>query len=158
MKTQKRTLLLIAVLGLVTMACGTLSVANQSDYKVLVSVTLPGASRADSHLYQAGEVYDYYPDTGGEYTISVIPQEDYVAEMDRLRASIAFEIFAYQSVIRPEHVLELTEKLANIERTLSSLTTHACSGRLMEDENVRATINLTKEAEIILQCPSVGED
>ena len=159
MKNNKRKLIVLtAVFGLITLACSatTLSVANQSDYKALVSVTLPGASGADSHLYQPGEVYDYYPDSGGTYTISVIPQEDYVAEMDRLRAQILFELYGYQDVIRPNYVVELTEKLATIDKTLSSLTTHSCSGRIMEESNILATINMTKESQIELFCPKRG--
>ena len=50
---RKRIVLLTVVFGLITLACSTttLSVANQSDYKALVSVTLPGANSTDSHMY-----------------------------------------------------------------------------------------------------------
>jgi hypothetical protein len=140
-----------------TLACNTLSVSNQSDYKVLVSVVLPGASGADSHIYQPGEVYDYYPGSGGRYTISVIPQEDYVAEMDELKANIILALTTKYDVMQPNVFVELTEKLAKIEKTLSSLTTHSCSGNLMDESNVMATINMTKDGEISLYCPSVGQ-
>jgi hypothetical protein len=140
-----------------TLACNTLSVSNQSDYKVLVSVVLPGASGADSHIYQPGEVYDYYPGSGGRYTISVIPQEDYVAEMDELKANIILALTTKYDVMQPNVFVELTEKLAKIEKTLSSLTTHSCSGNLMDESNLMATINMTKDGEISLYCPSVGQ-
>jgi len=152
---KRRLTLLAAVFGLITLACGTLSVSNQSNYKVLVSVTLPGASSTDSHIYQPGEVYDYSTESGGSYTLSVILQEDYVAEMDRLRTSILLTLYGYQTVIRPAYVVELTEQLASIDKTLSSLTTHSCTGNLMEDSNVMATINMTKEGKITLYCPSL---
>ena len=156
-KTKRRLILVMAVYGLITLACSktNLSVANQSDYKVLVSVTLPGASGADSHIYLPGEVHDYNAGSGGSYTISVIPQEDYVAAMDKIRENIILTLYSYQDVIRPKYVVELTEKLANIDRTLSSLTAHACSGNLMEESNVMATINITNEGKIELYCPSL---
>ncbi len=151
-KNKRKLVLLIAVLGLFTMACSmtTLSVANQSEFKALVSVTLPGASGADSHVYQPGEVYDYRPGSGGSYTISVIPQEDYVAEMDKMRALIIRTLYGYEQSIMPKTFVELTEQLADIDRKLSSLTTHSCQGNLMEDSNVMATINITKEGQITL--------
>jgi hypothetical protein len=157
-KNKRKLVLLIVVLGLFTMACSmtTLSVANQSDYKVLVSVTLPGASGADSHVYQPGEVYDYRPGSGGSFTISVIPQEDYVAEMDKLRAVIVRALFDYQQSIIPETLIDLTEQLADIDRNLSSLTTHSCQGNIMEDSNVMATINISKDGQITLYCPSLS--
>ena len=159
MKNNKRKLIVLtAVLGLITLACSTttLSVANQSDYKALVSVTLPGSGGADSHVYQPGEVYDYYPGSGGSYTISVIPQEDYVAEMDKLRNTIILAMYKYEDIIIPKTFVELTEQLANIDRTLSSLTTHSCQGNLMEDSNVLATINISKDGQITLYCPSLS--
>ena len=146
--------LLAVVFALMTLACGTLSVANQSEFKALVSVTLPGASSADSHLYKPGEVYDYYPESSGPYTVSIIPQEDYIAQMDSLRAQILFVLYGYQTAIRPEYVVELTEQLANIDRTLSSLTTHSCSGNFIEDSNITTTIKMSKESQITLNCPS----
>ena len=157
--TKRRLILVGAVFGLIPLACSTstLSVSNQSNFKALVSVTLPGASGADSHVYQPGEVFDYYPGSGGSYTISVIPQEDYVAEMDRLRATIIHAMVDYRDVIQPDIAVELTEKLASIDRTLSSLTTHSCSGNMMDDSNVMATINMTKESKINLYCPSLGQ-
>jgi len=155
MRNAKRRLVLAAVVcGLLTLACGTLSVANKSEYKALVSVTLPGASSIDSHLYKPGEVYDYSPESAGPYTVSVIPQEDYIAEMDRLRAQILFVLYGYQTVIRPEYVVELTEQLANIDRALSSLTTHSCSGNFIEDTEITATFDMSKEGQITLNCPS----
>ena len=153
----RKLLLLITLLGLLTLACNTLSVANKSEYKVLVSVVLPGASGADSHIYQPGEVYDYYPGSGGRYTISVSPQEEYVAEMDKLRANIVLALTTKYDVMQPGVFVELTEKLARIDKILSSLTTHSCSGNIMDDANVMATINMTKEGEITLDCPSVGQ-
>jgi len=155
MKIANRRLLLVAVVcGLLTLACGTLSIANQSEYKALVSVILPGASSTDTHLYKPGEVFDYYPESDGSYTISVIPQEDYVEKMDSLRARILFELYGYSSVIRPEYVVELTEQLANIDQTLSSLTTHSCGGNFVEDTEITATFNMSKEGKITLSCPS----
>ena len=159
MKNNKRKLIVLtAVFGLITLACSTttLSVANQSDYKALVSVTLPGANGTDSHIYQPGEVYDYRPASGGSYTISVIPQEDYVAEMDKLRELIIRALYGYQQDIIPKTFVELTEKLANIDRNLSSLTTHSCQGNIMEDSNVMATINISKDGQITLYCPSLS--
>ena len=153
--TRKRLILLSLVYVLVTLACSTLSVSNKTEFKLLVSVTLPGAESADSHLYQPGEVHDYYPGSGGTYSISVIPQEDYVAEMDKLRANILYTWYKKQDVIRPEETVELTERLATIDRMLSSLSTHSCSGNLMEDSNVMATINMTRAGVIELSCPSL---
>jgi len=161
MKNHKRKLIVLTVVfGLITLACSTttLSVANQSDFKALVSVTLPGANGTDSHLYQPGEVYDYYPKSGGSYTISVIPQEDYVAEMDKLRNAIIFAMYRYDENIKPKTFVELTEMLARIDRTLSSLTTHSCQGNIMEESNVMATINISKEGQITLSCPSLSAD
>ena len=151
---KRRFTLLAALFGLATLACGTVSVANQSDYSALVSVTLPGASSTDSHIYKPGELYDYYPESAGPYTVSVIPQEDYIATMDSLRAQILFVLYGYRTVIRPEYVVELTEQLANIDRTLSSLTTHSCTGNFVEDSDVTATLNMSKEGKITLSCPS----
>jgi len=157
----KRKLILVGVVfGLITLACSasTLSVANQSDYKALVSVKLPGASGADSHIYQPGEVHDYYPGSGGSYTISVIPQEDYVAELDRVRATIIETLYGYHEKLNPSKVVELTDMLASIERTLSSLTSHSCSGNMMEDSNVMATFNMTGGNKITLNCPSLSQE
>ena len=161
MKNIKQRFILVGVVfGLITLACSasTLSVANQSNFKALVSVTLPGASGADSHVYQPGEVYDYYPGSGGSYTISVIPQEDYVAKMNQIRASIIETLYGYHTKISPSQVAELTEMLASIERTLSSLTSHSCSGNMMEDSNVMATINMTGGNKITLYCPSLTQE
>ncbi len=151
---KRRLIMLTAVFALMTLACGTVSVANQSEYKALVSVTLPGASSTDTHLFKPGEVFDYYPESGGSYTVSVIPQEDYIAKMDSLRTQIVLTLYGYQSAIRPGYVIELTEQLANIDRTLSSLTTHSCSGNFIEDSNITATVNMSKEGKITLLCPS----
>lgn len=159
MPNHKRKLtILAAVLGLITLACSTttLSVANQSEFKALVSVTLPGANSTDSHIYQPGEVYDYYASGGGTYTISVIPQEDYVAEMDKLRMTIIRALYTYEEIVSPKAFVELTEQLARIDRTLSSLTTHSCQGNLMEDAKALATIQITKQGQITLYCPSVS--
>jgi hypothetical protein len=158
-KTKRRLMLVIAVCGLITLACSktTLSVANQSDYKALVSVTLPRASGADSHLYQPGEVYDYNAGSGGSYTIAVIPQEDYIAAMDKMRENIIKGLYLYRDIIKPSAVVELTEQLASIDKTLSNLPTHGCSGNLMEDSNVMATINITAEGKIELYCPSLRQ-
>jgi hypothetical protein len=159
MSNRKRILiLLIAPFVLLTLACSTLSVANQSNYKALVSVVLPGAKGADSHLYQPGEVYEYNSGSGGPYSISVIPQEDYIAEMDKIRANIVLTLYGYQDVIRPKFVVQLAEDLANIGKMLSSLTTHSCSGNIMEDSKVMATINITDKGEINLYCPSLGQE
>lgn len=157
---RRKLIVLTAVLGLITLACSTttLSVANQSEFKALVSVTLPGSGGADSHVYQPGEVYDYYPGSGGSYTISVIPQEDYVAEMDKLRNIIIFAMYRYDENIKPKTFVELTEMLARIDRTLSSLTTHSCQGNIMEESNVLATINISKEGQITLSCPSLSAE
>jgi len=159
-KNKRKRIVLTAILGLFTMACSmtTLSVANQSEYKALVSVTLPGASGADSHIYKPGEKYDYNAGSGGSYTISVVPQEDYVAEMDKLRALIIRAMFEYQQNMVPETFVELTEKLANIDRNLSSLTTHSCEGNLMDGANAMATINISKEGKITLSCPNYSAD
>jgi len=157
----KRRLILVGVtFGLITLACSasTLSVANQSNFKALVSVTLPGASGADSHIYLPGEVHDYYPGSGGSYTISIIPQEDYVAMMDKIRATIIDTLYGYQTKLNPSQIVELTEILASIERTLSSLTSHSCSGNMMEDSNVMATFNMTGGNKITLICPSLGQE
>ena len=156
-KTKRRLILVMAVYGLITLACSTtnLSVANQSNYKTLVSVTLPGASGADSHVYQPGEVHDYNAGSGGSYTISVIPQEDYVAEMDKIRENIIKALYLYRDIIKPAQVVEFTAQLASIDRTLSSLTAQACSGNLMEDSNVMATININAQGKIELYCPSL---
>ena len=147
-------MLLAVVFALITLACGTLSVTNQSEYKAVVSVNLPGSSSTDSHLYKPGETYDYYPETSGKYTISIIPQEDYIARMDDLRLQVLLTLHGYQSVIRPEYVVELIEQLADIDRTLSSLTSHSCSGNFLEDSNITATFNMSNEGEITLTCPS----
>ncbi len=157
--TKRRLILVGAVFGLITLACSTttLSVSNQSDFRALVSVTLPGASGADSHVYKSGEVYDYYPGSDGSYTISVIPQEDYIAEMDKLRSIIFVALYKYRDGIQPDVALELVEKLSSIDRTLSSLTTHSCGGNLIEGSNVMATINMTKEGKINLTCPSLEQ-
>jgi hypothetical protein len=159
-KKKRRRILLIAVLGLFTMACSmtTLSVANQSEYKTLVSVTLPGANSTDSHIYKPGEVYDYNAGSGGSYTISVIPQEDYVAEMDKLRALIIRALVDYQQNVTPKTFVELSEKLANINQNLSSLTTHSCEGNVIEGGNVMATINISKEGQITLSCPKLSAE
>ena len=157
----KRRLILVGVVfGLITLSCSAskLSVANQSNFKALVSVTLPGSSGADSHIYQPGEVHDYYPGSGGSYTISVIPQEDYVAQMDLIRANIIETLYGYQAKLNPSQVVELTNILASIERTLSSLTSHSCSGNMMEDSNVMATINMTGGNKITLYCPSLNQE
>ena len=157
-KLKRKLIVLTAVFGLITLACSTttLSVANQSDFKALVSVTLPGANSTDSHIYQPGEVYDYNAGSGGSYTISVIPQEDYVAEMDKLRMTIIRALYNYEEIIIPKTFVELTEQLANIDRTLSSLTSHSCQGNIMEDSKVLATIQITKDGQITLSCPSLS--
>ena len=153
-KPKRRLIFLAVVFALTTLACGTLSVANQSDFKVLVSVTLPGSNSTDSHLYKPGEVYDYYPESSGKYTISVIPQEDYIKEMDRLRTNILGTLYINQNTLESDMIIPLTKRLATIEQTLSSLTTHSCSGNFVDDSSISAAVNMSKQGEITLTCPS----
>ena len=153
MKTvNRRVYLMIAVMALAALACTQLTVTNESNWQLRVAVTLPGSSRPDVYTYGRGESYDYYPDSAGSYTITIYPGDDYVEVMNRLKYKV-MDALAEPDIWATDQIVHLVSDINTIDKILANLQGQSCTGTLVEDETVTATLNINVSGEYSLVCP-----
>jgi len=156
MKMLNPFLFLIIVLGLATLACSELTIVNQSPAEMRVMVRLPEGNGVDSQVIKIKSSLTFYSDIEGPYSVSVIPTDEAIGIMDRLRIGLK-----RASVEDPE-ALKLTGKsipealefLYGLEVTLKNIQVASCSGRLIADEETIVTIGFDgSSAKFIVICP-----
>ncbi len=72
MKNHKRLLAILLALVISSLACGQLTIYNNSQYPVRVIVKLPDGNGTDSIVLKGGGAATYYSDTDGPYTVTAV--------------------------------------------------------------------------------------
>ncbi len=87
MKTENRNklLLMLAVLILVILGCTELTVKNNTDVPIRITVTMPKESVPEFVLLDRFESDTFFSDYDGTYTLTAIADEDYRARLMELR-------------------------------------------------------------------------
>jgi hypothetical protein len=143
MKNHKKILVILLVLGFFSLACGQLTIYNNSKYPVRVIVKLPDGNGTDSIVLKGGGAATYYSDTDGPYTVTAVLDEDAVNEMIKLRSNLQ------EFLVDPEFeeltgisISDSVKELLSITDTIQSKYKVSCSGVMKEEEEATASISV----------------
>lgn len=143
MKNHKKFLAILLALVISSLACGQLTIYNNSQYPVRVIVKLPDGNGTDSIVIKGGGAATYYSDTDGPYTVTAILDEDAVAEMIKLRSNLQeFLIDPELEELSGISVFDAVNELVEISKTIQSKYKVSCSGVIKEDEDATTSISV----------------
>ncbi len=143
MKNHKRLLAILLALVISSLACGQLTIYNNSQYPVRVIVKLPDGNGTDSIVLKGGGAATYYSDTDGPYTVTAVLDEDAVNEMINLRSNLQeFLTVPELEELSGISVSDAVNELISISKTIQSKYKVSCSGVLKEDEDATASISV----------------
>jgi hypothetical protein len=143
MKKHKKPLVILLVLIILSLACGELTIYNNSVYPVRVIVKLPDGNGTDSIVLKGGGAATYYSDTDGSYTVTAVLDEDAVNEMIKLRSNLqGFLVDPEIEELTGISISDSVKELLSISDTIQSKYKVSCSGVLKEDEEATASISV----------------
>ena len=155
MKTENRNklLLMLAVLILVILGCTELTVKNNTDVPIRITVTMPKESVPESVLLDRFESDTFFSDYDGTYTLTAIADEDYRARLMELRDDMNMLLIEGFAVLSVNDIRTLTNKISNIGKLLENMDSVSCSGYIEEDGKANASVTVDVNAgQIVVNC------
>jgi len=141
MKSNQKLLLISIVLVMFSLACGELTVYNNSNYPVRVIVKLPDGNGMDSIVIRGGGAATYYSDVEGSYSVTAVLDEEAKDEMVKLRSDLQ-QLLIDSEEIPGLSISEPINDLISITKTIQAKYEASCSGVLKEDEEAVASISV----------------
>lgn len=147
----------VLLLALFLSGCSFVRIINVSAAPATVSVNVPDNGKAYVRTVSSGGIVDVFSSHGGGYTITMIPSEQYLEILNRLRSNIETRLFAERQTLTSEEVRQLVENLNHIDSLLEEtrLPGASCRGYVPEFDTAVVTISIDFDTNAwILQCES----
>lgn len=135
--------LLLAVSALVMTACVTVEVANISETRARVRITLPDTPSGYTRLVRAGQSTSTFSEYGGTVTVTVLPDEQYRQLLQDLRTEITRRLFEDRQTLSASDVSTLVNRLNDVEESMAQLEREgaSCSVRTSDFATVTAILS-----------------
>ncbi len=141
-------------------ACVDFNISNLSEVNARVLIQTPDGGNYTKSVKSYGNASSF-SGHGGNYTISVVPDEQYLQLLRDLRQRISQRLFEEGSVLTAEEVAQLVKNLENVEEQLQQEAERgaSCSGAAPDFSTVSATITWSNaEADWAISCSVVSEE
>ena len=131
--------LLLSVLLL--SACVDFNISNVSEINARVLIQTPDGGN-HSKVVESGGYASSFSGHGGNYTISVVPDEQYLQLLRQLREQITQRLFEERGTLSAENVARLVQNLQDIETQIEKEAERgaSCSGAAPDFSTVSAII------------------
>ena len=154
-KTRALAFLTVAV-SLFLGGCSFVHVQNISEMPVYVLVKVPDSSKAYTRVVQPVGISEVFSGHGGRYTVTLLPNEDFVNLLQDLRGQISERLFTEGATLTSEEVAMLVNRLNDIDAALQSHLNSpsvSCSGNVPDYESAVVTVTYDQSLDrLTLDC------
>lgn len=158
----KRCLFFLALLlaFLLLTACVDFNISNLSEVNARILIQTPDGGNYTKSVKSYGNASGF-SGHGGNYTISVVPDEQYLQLLRDLRQRISQRLFEEGNVLSAEEVARLVQNMEDIEAQLQKEAERgaSCSGAAPDFSSVNAIISWSNaESDWAISCGVVSEE
>lgn len=153
-------ILIILVSFLLLTACVDFNISNYSEINARVLIQTPDGGNY-TKVVKSGGYASSFSGHGGSYTLSVIPDEEYLSLLRQLREQISQRLFEEGSVLSAEDVARLVQNLQDIEVQLEKEAQRgaSCSGVAPDFSTVSASIGWSQtENDWTIDCAVLSDE
>jgi hypothetical protein len=123
-------------------ACVDFNIINVSAVNARILIQTPDGGR-HAKVVKSGGSTGSFSEHGGSYTISILPDEQYLALLRELRQEITRRLFEERETLSADDVARLVQRLEEIEEQLEKESQRgvSCSGVAPDFSSVNAVIS-----------------
>lgn len=150
----------LLVCFLLLTACVDFNISNLSELNARVLIQTPDGGNYTKSVESSGYASSF-SGHGGNYTISVVPDEQYLQLLRDLRQQITQRLFEEKGVLSAEDVARLVQNLQDIEKQIEKEAERgaSCSGAAPDFSTVSATITWSEaEGDWAISCGVVSDE
>ncbi len=137
-----RLISILILLSLIMSGCSFVRIQNVSNIDARVLVRVPDNSRGYTRFIRSGNIVDVFSGHGGRYTITLLPNEQYLELLNGVKQHISQRLFNERATLTGNEVARLVERLNEIGEliTQQSSINVSCTGSLPDFDTVVVTI------------------
>lgn len=138
-----RLVLSLLLFGLIFSGCSFIRIQNVSDAKVRVLVSVPDHRGGYTRTISSGNIVDVFSGHGGRYTVTLLPDADFIRFAETLRTEISQRLFKERASLSADEVATLVQRLDEIDKLLEDQKniSASCGGNVPDFDTVVVTIS-----------------
>jgi hypothetical protein len=146
----------LILLGLVLTGCSEVVVHNLSELQVRVLVRVPDEARGHTRVVRPADTEAFFSTTGGRYTVTTLPDEEYRQLLLDLQAEVGRRLFEERATLSAADVGRLVETLSSVDSQLDRMGEEgaSCQGHVPDFESVAVILTWDiGTSKWVLSCP-----